>query len=299
MSRLTRSKRGGHQCRLLLGVMVWVLLAALPATADVVWEVRGEGRFLLGGTMHLLRPGDFPLPPEFERAYQASDQLVLETDPADLATPEVQQLLQTRGFMAPGTSVQGELQADTWQRVEGFALARDLDLAFLQQLQPALLAITLTNIELARLGVTEMGVDGYFYQRARADGLQLEQLETAADQVGMVLALGEHDPDGYVLASLRELERAPALLDDGIGAWRDGNYERLFQTMVTPLKEDHPHSYQVLFVDRHQAWMPVLKDWAGSPETRLVLVGAGHLGGPDGLLRMLDEAGLEVRPWQP
>lgn len=282
---------------LLLGALALVLAA--PVGASLIWEVRGEGQFLLGGTLHVLRPEDFPLPQPFEAAYGASERLILEADPAALAEPEMQQLLQQHGFMPPGESVESLLAADTWRRLQGFVLARELNLEFLQQMRPAMLAVALANIELARLGVTEMGIDAYFYQRARAEGRSLDELETARSQLQMLLALGQSDPDEYLLASLRDLERAPGLLDAAIQAWRAGDYERLFDTMVDPLREDHQRSYEALFVERHEAWMPHLQALAASATQELVLVGAGHLGGPDGLLRQLAEAGYQVRPWEP
>jgi len=56
------------------------VLSISPAIADAsVWSVRsGDNVIYLGGTVHLLRPGDYPLPDEFEEAYQASSLLSLK-----------------------------------------------------------------------------------------------------------------------------------------------------------------------------------------------------------------------------
>jgi len=63
------------------------VLSISPAIADAsVWSVRsGDNVIYLGGTVHLLRPGDYPLPDEFEEAYQASSELYCETDIAAMS----------------------------------------------------------------------------------------------------------------------------------------------------------------------------------------------------------------------
>ena len=73
------------------------VLSISPAIADTtVWSVRsGDNVIYLGGTVHFLRPGDYPLPDEFEEAYQASSELYFETDIAAMSDLSVQaQLLQ-------------------------------------------------------------------------------------------------------------------------------------------------------------------------------------------------------------
>jgi len=54
--------------------------------AASVWRVTDtSGNILyLGGSVHALRSTDYPLPPEYARACDASDKLVFEADPAEL-----------------------------------------------------------------------------------------------------------------------------------------------------------------------------------------------------------------------
>ena len=46
-----------------------------------VWKVsKGENTLYLAGSIHFLRPSDYPLPLEYETAFEKSDKLILETD---------------------------------------------------------------------------------------------------------------------------------------------------------------------------------------------------------------------------
>ena len=65
-----------------------------------VWRVTdGESTVYLGGTVHLLRPSDYPLPEEFDQAYEGSSELFFETDISSMNDLSVQaQMLQQLTF---------------------------------------------------------------------------------------------------------------------------------------------------------------------------------------------------------
>lgn len=267
------------------------------AAGSPVWEVRGEGGFLIGGTMHMLRPGDFPLPEVFDRAYDITDTLVLETDLGALADPEIQRLLAERGFQRHGRSLADDLRPDTWQRLTAFAAELGVGITVLEGMRPSFAGLTLVRAMLGRLGVTAVGTDGHFYRRAQADGRALASLESPREQMLMLLSLGEEDPDRFLDANLEDLQRAGSMIDDAVDAWRRGDFDLLHEQLVEPSRLDDPISYRRIFVERNAAWLRSLERFADSAEREFVLVGAGHLGGSDGLLRALDEAGYEVQAW--
>ncbi|MCC5874292.1 MAG: TraB/GumN family protein [Gammaproteobacteria bacterium] len=285
--------------KVLVGTLALLWLAAASASAEgsPVWEVRGEGGFLIGGTIHMLRPRDFPLPEVFEHAYDVTDTVVLETDLGALVEPEIQRLMAERGFQRRGRTLADDLKPDTWERLTELAEELGIGIALLEGMRPAFAGLTLARAMLERLGVTEMGIDGYFYHRARADGRPLVGLESAREQMLLLLTLGDDDPDGFLDANFDDLERATALIDDAIDAWRRGDFELLHERVIEPSRLDDPVSYRRLFVERNAAWLPTLEIFADSDEREFVLVGAGHLGGDDGLLAALSAAGYEVQPW--
>lgn len=280
----------------ILSLLLWVSASSLAAGSPV-WEVRGEGSFLIGGTIHMLRPRDFPLPAVFDRAYDVTHTVVLETDLAALVEPDIQRLMAERGFQRDGRTLADDLRPDTWQRLTEVAEELDVGIPMLERMRPSFAGLTLARAMLGRLGVTEVGTDGYFHRRARADGRPLAGLESAREQMLLLLSLADEDPDRFLDANLEDLERARSLIDDAIDAWRRGDFELLYQRLIEPSRLDDPLSYRRLFVERNAAWMPRLADYADSEEREFVLVGAGHLGGGDGLIETLRAAGYQVRPW--
>lgn len=262
-----------------------------------VWEVRGEGSFLMGGTIHMLRPEDFPLPEAFDRAYDMADAVVLETDLGALVTPEMQRLIAEQGFQSGGRTLADDLDPEVWQRLTEVAEELGIGVVLLEGMRPAFAGLTLARAMLGRLGVTEVGTDGYFYLRARADGRTLLGLEPARDQMALLLSLGDEDPNRFLDAHLDDVARAGELIDAAIEAWRRGDFEWLHEHLIEPSRLEDPDAYRRLFVERNANWLPQLQAFAASDEQELVLVGAGHLGGSDGLLHALREAGYDVNPW--
>lgn len=281
---------------LVFSLSLWVAASSLAAGSPV-WEVRGEGSFLIGGTMHMLRPQDFPLPAVFDRAYDVTHTVVLETDLAALLEPDLQQLMTEHGFQRGHRRLADDLRPDTWLRLSEVAQELDVELPMLERMRPSLAGLTLARAMLGRLGVTEVGTDGHFHRRALADGRPLAGLEPAREQMLLLLSLADQDPDRFLDANLEDLQRASRLIDDAIEAWRRGDFELLHEQIIEPARQDDPLSYRRLFVERNAAWMPLLAGYADSDEREFVLVGAGHLGGGDGLIEALRTAGYQVRPW--
>ena len=88
----------------------------------------------------------------------------------------------------------------------------------------------------------------------------------------------------------------PAMLGDMHAAWRRGDIEQLEALTAADMRENTPETYRKVVVDRNDAWTPKLRamlDGADTTDT-LVVVGALHLLGDDGVLEKLRAQGYSV-----
>jgi uncharacterized protein YbaP (TraB family) len=60
------------------------------------------------------------------------------------------------------------------------------------------------------------------------------------------------------------------------------------------MRKDYPELYQQVLVERNNNWLPQIEAFLKTPETELILVGALHLAGNDGLLAQLRQRGYKV-----
>ncbi len=57
---------------------------------------------------------------------------------------------------------------------------------------------------------------------------------------------------------------------------------------------DLPSFYQRLVVDRNRNWIPKIERYLNGEETCFVVVGAGHMGGPEGVIALLKARGYRI-----
>jgi uncharacterized protein YbaP (TraB family) len=64
--------------------------------------------------------------------------------------------------------------------------------------------------------------------------------------------------------------------------------------MVTELKTKLPKLYKRLVTDRNSKWLPLIDAYMNTPQTEFILVGAGHLVGPEGIIALLKKKGYMI-----
>ncbi|MDZ4198897.1 MAG: TraB/GumN family protein [Kiritimatiellia bacterium] len=281
------------------GAAVLALLLMLVASGRAqssVWKVQKDGSNLyIGGTIHLLRASDYPLPPEFEKAYQASSVLVFETDMAGTQDPAFGQKLLAGAVYPEGITLRDKLKPETLQRLSQAMESAGIPMEPLLRMRPVLHVLTLTIIEYMKMGLSpDRGVDLHFHTRAIKDAKTVHSLESLEEQLRFLLSMGEGKEDDLVLQSLDDLHKAPALIESMVAAWRKGDADALWKDLIAEMKKLHPEIYKQIIADRNRNWLPLLEAHLKTPDVEFVLVGAGHLSGPDGILTALKLSGCEV-----
>lgn len=273
-----------------------VSLACVQIFAESsVWKAEKEGSVMyLGGTCHLLRPSDFPLPPEFDRAYQASVVLIFETDIAKMNDPAVQMQLMSRAMYTDGSTIDQHLSAAVYKKLEDYCAAQGIPLVMLSQFKPSMATLVILTFELSKLGVTQEGVDQFFHKQALQDQKSVRGLESIEKQIDFITKLGEGKEDELVTQMLEDMSSLKQDYEAIISAWKTGDAGALSELMNSKMKTTYPAIYQELIVARNQNWFSELDGFQKTPETEFVLVGAAHLVGPDGLLEALKKAGYSI-----
>ena len=279
-------------------LLISILLTAYSLTSQAetsVWKVsKGQEAVYIGGTVHLLRSTDFPLPGEFDIAYHNSDRIFFETDMTALSDPSTQQKLAIAMIAEPGHTVDKLLTPETLEQLANAAAKRGLDLNALMPFKASMIMMMLEVSELQRMGLTVEGVDAYFNERAIQDAMPTDELETLAVQLEFLSRMGEGNEEEFVQLSLRDLDKLEGLYDEIILAWRNGDRKQLGALFISDMKQDFPEVYGQLLVQRNNNWLPAIHNMFEEPGTEYVLVGAAHLIGPDGLLQRLEKQGYDV-----
>lgn len=281
--------------RVILVMLLVLCTCTWVSAASSVWKAqKGSTVLYLGGTCHLLRDADYPLPPEFDTAYRASDILVLETDVDKVLDPATRQKLMAMSVYDDGSTIDQHLSPRTYGELSAYCAGHGIPLKALGLMKPAPLMMTLTLMELTKMGVTREGVDLHYFELARKDHKAVEELETVDQQLEYLVSMGNGDADAFVSYSLRDMKTVKEEYRRLLRAWRDGHAGEIDTLMNDELKKDQPRLYKRLITDRNAAWLPLIDTGRNSSGTRFILVGMGHLVGPDGLIESLRKRGYRV-----
>lgn len=273
------------------------LLQVAPGVwADApVWRVTdGESTVYLGGTVHLLRSEDYPLPEEFDQAYEGSSELFFETDISSMNDLSVQaQMLQQLTY-SDGRTLKDVLDTEAYAALETYTAGVGMPLMMLEQFKPGMIVSTLQVLEFQRMGFTPQGVDAFFNAQALTDGKSVGALETLDEQIGFLAAMGEGVESEFIMMSLEDLDSTAKLMDEMIGAWRVGDSQALQTLFVDDMLERAPAVYDSLLRQRNLRWVPQIEAMFNDQDTEFVLVGAAHLVGADGLVELLRARGYNI-----
>lgn len=281
----------------LLLLALLLALGAAPAAAVPLWSVQDDARpgtLLLLGSVHLLRAGDQPLPAAVRAAYDRADRITMELDPAELEPPASQAILARIGIMTPGGSLRDVLDAAQWQRAESLAAEAGLSLQPVAALEPWFAALTLYLAALADAGFDPaLGVEQQVADWAKRDGKPITGLETFEQQVLIFKSLEFDVQRELLLKTLEELPRMPAEAATLVAEWQAADDAALAGKLESEF-EGYEALRERLVGARNRAWLDALDALMDTQGVTLVVVGALHLIGPDGLPTLLAARGLQV-----
>jgi len=276
--------------------IVFFLLGSYVHASSPVWKVsNGESYLYVGGTFHVLSASDHPLPTQFDHAYRQATHVVLETDMATLESPAFAQKTMMALMYTDGRTLQSELKPTTYSALMEYFSKRGIPPANMALFKPAGVALTIQVLEYQLLGMTkEAGVDRVFSTKAKQDGKQLGQLETPDEQLAFIRKMGEGKEDEIILHTLKEAETLPRDIVKLKRAWRGGDNKYMEKIATEKIQAEFPEMYDILLKNRNDAWLPKIENMLKNKEVELVLVGAMHLVGKDGLIKQFKRKGYKV-----
>ena len=267
----------------------------------VLWEIQSaanpRGRAFLLGSVHAARP-DFVFDPAIDRAYEAADALVIEVDITSEggdAFGFVQRTVELASLPA-GQTLDQVLPPPTYERLGEFLRARGQSLEPYRRFEPWLLMTMVTAYIFAEAGLPpEGGVDLRLSNRAHGEKPILA-LETAEAQLSLLDSLPlevQARMLGEVLAQEEATRNVSTRLFD---AWRLGDLDAIeFETVASARDDPALRAfYEQVFVARNRSMAQRIDALLHEGRTYLVVVGAGHVVGEQGIPALLARSGHRV-----
>ncbi|MDO8900548.1 MAG: TraB/GumN family protein [Phenylobacterium sp.] len=288
--------------RHLRGLFALILLALAGACAPppaqaqpAVWIVRDDdSEMLLFGSIHLLPPGLDWRPAALDAALAQADDLWFEL-PVDPATEQEAARLALRlGVLPPGRGLYERLPEDSRLRLGRMAVRYSLPPTLLDQLKPWFAEVLLVTAMLGSQGADiAHGVEQQVSATA-PPAVTRQALETVEAQLSAFDGVSLEEQLASLAHSLQTMEEDLEAFDRLVAAWMAGDLATLEAEALAPLEAAAPGLYRRLIVERNAAWLEQLQTRLDGSGRTVVVVGAGHLLGAEGLPQRLRALGYEV-----
>ena len=277
----------------------WILLFALPLAAKppvpLLWKVeKGAGTVYLLGSFHVLKPGDYPLDASLEAAYADAETVVFEVPPAAMMSGGAAASAIKLAKFEDGRTLRGVISPATAERLRAF-LGSEAALAAADPFEPWYMSLNLAVMAIMQAGFDPtLGLDLHLMQRSGKDGKATEGLETIEDQLSTFDRTPLAEQDKMLADALKSLSELREQLNKLHADWRSGDANALESELAVKMRDETPTAYQLLLVERNQAWLPKIEAMLTASDDHLVVVGALHLVGEDGMVEQLRQRGYSV-----
>ena len=266
-----------------------------PGHPISMWQIEGgSNRIYLLGSVHVLRQEDHPIPTAIEEAYQDADILIMEIDMDDLDPINMAGLVSELGVINDGGSLQEYMGPELYTEAAEYASQLSIPIEMLGETEPWLAAITVEQMMLLRTGFKpQFGIEFHLSAKAGEDNKEILGFETVREQLEFLDGLSLPAQRSLLIQTFEESLNIEQDLNLLIDAWRHGDVDFLEKTMLAEMRK-HPELYKTLVVDRNEAWVKKIKSLTTEADDYLIVVGALHLVGEDGVPALLSQIGISA-----
>jgi uncharacterized protein len=289
--------RGHPLSRISFFIILW-LGTAVGVRAEeksLLWKVsKDAGSVYVLGSIHYLRSENYPLKRAILEAFENSKRVVLEID-LNSASPEAfQRIALEKAIYRDGTTLAQNISADTYQLAAQRATQFGIDMRVFNPMKPWFAAINLIALKLRALGLDpRRGVDQYLAAEAKRQGKPTSGLETLEFQIGLLDQLSKQNQEAMLRETVTELDLLDRNIDEIVRSWLDGDEAVLTKLLLAGMVQ-FPEIHQKVIVERNRRWVPEIEKLLEQGSGALIVVGAAHLVGRDGVVEMLKAKGYSV-----
>jgi len=257
-----------------------------------VWSLKGtRNTVYLAGSVHALPKGHSEFPEQLDRAYAAAEVIVLEVDLDDMNPLDAVKFITSNGTLPADKTLEDVVGPGSYERISELAAELEVPEIVIARLEPWAAALVLTQFALAKTGFdANLGIDMQITDRARTDGKPIEGLETVIDQLSVFDDRSFEEQTRFLLDATEDAPKLNEDLQKLITAWRAGDLRALEKEFVKE-RAKSPALYDALLGVRNRQWLPKIEALLEKDRDYLVVVGALHFVGRDGLLALLRSHG--------
>lgn len=268
---------------------------------SLLWKITGNGLekpSYLYGTIHMIAKEKFFVTESTEKAIGEVERMTFEINMEEMNDMSMMMSMMMNAFMKDGGSLKKLLTAEEYAEVKAKFDEIGLPIALFDRVKPMFTSM-MSGTDMSGGNPMEGGGDivSYeieFMERAKTRKIEMQGLETVEYQMSMFDSIPYEAQAKMLVESVRAGEAEGG--DDQLALLTDYYVQQNLNALTAMMSSEEAGigDYEdVLLVNRNRNWIPVMTDQMQSKST-FFAVGAGHLGGEQGVIKLLREAGYTV-----
>lgn len=275
---------------LMTGVSTGSVKAQAPATS-LLWKISGNGLQMpsyLFGTFHMMCKSEFRISDTLSELIGQSGQFFGELKMDD---PSMQQKIAAQ-LMLKDQTLEGLLGKEVFAGLnEKYQQITGMPLILLNQYKPFMSASLLALSTITCLD--KIQPETAFSSIAQKKGIPILGLETIEDQIRAVDKQPLDSQLQSLIKSIRNFDSVRTMMGNMQEVYRLRDADSLYRFVM---QADMGGDFETeMLVNRNLTWIPKIKR-AMEEKNSFFAVGAGHLGGPNGVLALLRKQGYTLTP---
>jgi len=265
----------------------------------LLWEVSGNGlkeSSYVYGTIHIIESEDYFLPKGTLSAIDNADEVVFEIDMNEMTDMSKQMGLLKDIFMDDNKTLKDLLSDEDYKIVGNHFEKMGLPMFMFERMKPMFLTV-FASTDFDPTGLQKGTMKSYefeFFEMASKANKPVSGLETIEFQMGIFDKIPYEDQAKMLVESIKNGDVGGAEFEEMIRVYKAQDIEAMV-SMIAGDEEGIGEYEDILVGERNKNWIPLMEE---KMKTKRVFyaVGAGHLGGKDGVIRLLKKAGYTLTP---
>jgi uncharacterized protein YbaP (TraB family) len=261
--------------------------------SSLLWKIEGPGiqkGSYLFGTMHLIEKQYFIFPDKLEKIVKKTDKLVMELAGLPNQLEAMKYVTLTEGTFADFFSKEQMDSILVWAKSE-LNMSEEAFTKTMSKIKPFVVVQMATQIHF--MGKTE-SYEMSFEKIARENDIAIAGFETIAEQMGIFDKMTKEQQTEMVMETIRDPKKGIEVTQKMQKLYQGQNVDSLY-LMIQEEGGTITEDQATILDDRNERWIPMIEEMA-KKEKLFIAVGAGHLGGPKGVIRLLEQKGYILTP---
>jgi len=244
------------------------------------------------GSIHLGSKDMYPLAKEVEDAFERSTALIVEVDINRVDQQGMQAMILSKGLYGDDDSLWNHVSPETRKALEKFCEKYGFPAVAMAKFKPWMAALTVATLPLTKSGMEAgLGIDKYFLDKAAQAKKKVVEAESAEWQIKLLSDFPAELQEKYMSSALEEgaLDKVKKIQE----IWMAGDAAAL-DALIHENSSVPEAITRGMLEDRNPHMADVAEQYLKGKETAFMVVGAAHMVGAEGVVKLLEKRGYKV-----